>query len=68
MATAQFLETPYSSKSWENQYKWSCTALLRGADSWQQDSMQALLVLGLRGRPLRLQTFPPGKLKSLEVS
>lgn len=30
--------------------------------------MQVLPVLGLRGGPLRLQTFPPEKLKSPEVS
>lgn len=30
--------------------------------------MQVLLVLGLRGDPLTLQTFPPGKLTSLEFN
>lgn len=30
--------------------------------------MQALLVLGLGGDPLVLQTFPPGKLPSLEFN
>lgn len=68
MATAQFPKTQTSSNSGEKQHKGSCAALLRGADTWQDYSMQVLLLLGLRGDPLVLQTFPPGKLTSLEFN
>jgi len=68
MATAQFPKTQNSSKSWESQHKWSCAALLRGADLRRQCSTQVLLVLGLGGDLLVLPNFPPEKLTSPEFS
>lgn len=68
MATAQ---SPKNTKQFKElgkpaQMELCCSA--QGANMWQWYSMQVLLVLGLERDTSVLQTFPPGKLTSLEFN